>query len=323
MEETSSDAAIREWVNALAPGLKDRVWDYLRELIAAPPVSKNALFTFQVREPELPASEALLRRDLRAKIAALPSADAPIPLPVVAMVGIFAAVVSLRFGLWAFAAVLLIASALGFWSYAQGVNRALARTVAYDVVIDRAIPDALYSVARTRHERAYADAVTGLLPTTATDYLSPELRREQMEQLAALLESSERLDAVRAEIATASASASPESLRAEADALRTRAERAADPATCAALEQSLALLSERSRRADAMTALAERIEAESELVYQAFRSAQSSIAALRVSPTVAGLNAEAQAGSVADVAETIRRQTQAVENAVQELGIRS
>ena len=310
--EPTNDAAIAEWVNALAPDLREQARGSVRGLLAIP-----------IDSPALGDGEAAHQRELRKQIAALPSRDAPIPLPVIAMVGVFVSVVSLRFGLFAFAAVLLIAFALGFWSYAQGANRALAYDLAYNAVMDQAIPEALPLVARTRHERAYVDAVTGLLPASGSDYLSPELRRQQMEQLAALLENGERLDTVRAEIAASLASASPESLRAEAEALRARAERTADPATRAALEQSLALLSERVRRAESLTALGERIEAESELVYQAFRSAQSSIATLRVSPTVAGWDAEAQTGSVVGIVETIRRQTQAVESAVQELGIRS
>ncbi len=312
MEATKDNAAIAEWVNALAPGLRASARDYLRDAAKEPLDSRKTW-----------VGERALAGALQERIKALPSADAPIPLPVIAMVGVFVSVVSLRFGLFAFAAVVLIACALGLWSYAQGANHALALTEAYNAVINSATPEALPFIACTRHERAYADAVIGLLPTTGGGYLSPELRLQQMGELAALLESGERLDAVRAEIAAGLSSESPESLRAEADALRARAERAADPDTRAALEQSLALLSERSRRAESLGVLAERIEAESELVYQAFRSAQSSIAALRVSPTVAGLDVGGQAGSVAEVAENIRRQTQAVENAVQELGIRS
>lgn len=306
-----NNATIAEWVNALAPDLRDRARGYLRDAAKEPLDSRKTW-----------VEERALAGALQERIKALPSADAPIPLPVVAMVGVFVAVVSLRFGLFAFAAVVLMASALGLWSYAQGASRALAYDIGCAAVIDAAIPGVLPTVARTRHERAYVNAVMGLLTATG-GYLSPELRLQQMEELAALLESGERLDTVCAEIAAGLSSESPESFRAEADALRARAERAIDPDTRAALEQSLALLSERSRRAESLGTLAERIEAESELVYQAFRSAQSSIAALRVSPTVAGLDTGGQTGSVADVAENIRRQTQAVENAVQELGIRS
>ena len=178
---------------------------------------------------------------------------------------------------------------------------------------------ALSHVVKTRTERAYCDAALALIPI-ADGYVTPELRREQVAGLNELVASGTRLDAVRSEIAAGLSSATPETLRAEIADLQARADRVTDPATRDALARSVALCAERLERAEAMTILTGRVEAEQELVYQAFRMAQSSIASLRVSP-VGG--SDVGAASVADIAATIGRQTRAVEAAVQELGIRA
>ncbi len=272
---------------------------------------------------QLSEDEAALRNRLISRTRTIFSKQSYVPMPAIMMVTFFLMVVAWgSVSFWAAMGVLAagIATLFGliFWD-----NRRL-KASGSTAIINTALGETLPWVTTSRIERAYSEVIRELLPQNiGTLPLSAELRREQMAQLNALLDSGRRLDAVRAAIAATLWTASPETLRAEADSLRERQERATDPATRAAFAQSLTLCEERLRRAESLTHLTERIEAEQELVYQAFRAAQSSIASLRVSPTAAGLGDAAGTASVAEVAETIGQQTRAVEAAVQELGIRN
>lgn len=311
---STTDANLAVWIDSLDPTLREAARGYLHDLM------KPILPSSSLTHPEYD-----LRDRLQQRIKYLSSADAPIPIPVVVMVTFFASFVALRTAPFLVVlTILMMGFFAGLWSFAQRENRKVSNENATKAVFDSALRAVLPHVAPTRTERAYCDAVGELFPAQSgtEDYLSSELRREQMLQLNALLDSGRRLDAVRGEIASALAAATPETLRAEADALRQRQERATDPGTRNAFAQSLALCEERLRRVESLSGLTERIEAEQELVYQAFRAAQSSINSLRVSPTTAGLDSEFGQTSVTEVAETIGRQTRAVEKAVQELGIR-
>ena len=316
MQKVSDAEAIAEWVDALDPDLRALAQAYLRDMVSAKPTDFKEW-----------TGERALCQTVQIAIAALPPADAPIPLPVIGMVGIFAGAVAARFppALW----VVIIASlTLALWSYATGVNRKLSRDTAKARILNDAVPDALTHVTRTRTERAYRDAVRELLPKTDTgeNYLSSDLRREQMTQLNSLLENGKRLDAVQAEIVAALASGSPESLRAEIVKLRDRESGATDAGAKTALAQSVALCEERLRRAETLAALTVRVEAEQEVIYQAFGMAKGATVSLRLSPTVAAwelTNSDPEPSrDVSEIAENISRQTQAVEAAVQELGIR-
>lgn len=316
------DPAKLEWIDSLDPALREVARGYLRNLLKPlPPKGRLA------------DSEHDLRDDLSEPIKHLSPADAPIPVPIIVMVTFFAAVVGSGMGdgksvpqpnLPLVIGIILAGVILVIWS--KTIQRVRRRSVdkATKIIIEAALPEALFRLPLTRTEQAYRDVALELLPDNVGSgtYLSAELRKTQMRQLNALLDSGRRLDGVRDEIASTLKAASPQSLRSEADALRQRIERAADPGTRSALAQSLTLCEERLRRAEALSGMTERIEAEQELVYQAFRAAQSSIASLRVSPAVAGLDGATGTATVAEVAETIGRQTRAVEAAVQELGIR-
>lgn len=307
---STTDANLAVWIDSLDPTLREAARGYLHDLM------KPILPSSSLTTPEYD-----LRDRLQQQIKYLPTDEAGIPIPVVAMFTFFAAFIAMRSASFLVVlTILMIGFLVGVWSFAQRENRKLSQKAAFD----SALREVLSHVAPTRTARAYCDAVGELFPTQSAteDYFTNELRREQMLQLNALLDSGRRLDAVCGEITSALAAATPETLRAEADALRQRQERATDPGTRNAFAQSLALCEERLRRVESLSGLTERIEAEQELVYQAFRAAQSSINSLRVSPTTAGLDSEFGQTSVTEVAETIGRQTRAVEKAVQELGIR-
>ncbi|MBC7806139.1 MAG: hypothetical protein H7145_08315 [Akkermansiaceae bacterium] len=304
---------LTEWIDSLDPALREAAWGYLHGLMKPFPPTGS-----------LSNREHDLRDKLLARSKTLPT-DALVPRPVIAMVTVFLMVVAHGFaGPFLAAMVLLLGFLLGYSSYSQEIYRRAGNENTTKTLVKGFLADALCQVYRTRTEHTYCDAVRELCPRQAgkEGVISADLRREQMTQLNALLDSGRRLDAVRAEIANVLATASVETLRAEADALRQRQEQSSDPGTRSAFAQSLALCEERLRRAESLDSLTERIEAEQELVYQAFRAAQSSIASLRVSPAAAGIDAATGTTAVAGVAETIGRQTRAVEAAVQELGIR-
>lgn len=315
---TPPDVSLTEWIDRLDPFLREAAQGYLRDLLESPSADV------------LSDAENDMRASLKRQIELLPSADPPIPIPAVAMVTFFAAVVAVGSApvpaiiAFALAGVLMTGLVAGAWSLSRHRTRKRSNESLTKVILESALPEALSRVAHTRAERAYGDAVRELHPrhSGSDEYFSAELRHEQIAQLNALLDSGRRLDVVRAEIAATLAVASPEALRAEADSLRERRERAADPGTRAAFAQSLALCEERLTRAESLVRLTGRIEAEQELVYQAFRAAQTGVASLRISPAAAGLDGVAGVTSAGEIAETIGRQTRAVEAAVQELGIR-
>lgn len=171
--------------------------------------------------------------------------------------------------------------------------------------------------ARSRAEKLYVDAVLTLVKTDPAHLGGEGAARDILCQLNALLDGSHVVEKGRAEVRAAQGARPVEELEAEVTALYRQSEAATDSLARATLRQSADIARARLESIRSLSGIAERLDAQQEVVCQTLASVQTALARMRVAPSPA-----ADAAHVQEVSETVSRinaQTRAVEQAVQEV----
>jgi hypothetical protein len=183
-----------------------------------------------------------------------------------------------------------------------------------------AIPIILRCTAQTSPEKAYALVLMTLMEKG--NLLSEHDSRELLEQINSLLAHSYPLAAQQKAIVNALNHQNIPELETEQQHLQERLATVTSETARGALRQSLTFCEERLERARQLAPLLERLEAQQEVIAQALLSVQGTLA----QGNLALSNLEGQAVSsgtgIAGITETVdrlRRQTEAVEQAVQEV----
>ncbi len=166
----------------------------------------------------------------------------------------------------------------------------------------------------SRTREAYCEAVLAISECRLLDKIQAG---EMIGQLNTLVDIDEQLEATRAGLTDALGSASLGAKAAsEREDLRARLDAATDPEARKALEQSLALVSQRCKGREDLEPTLARLDAQQELIHQTIRTAHESVARLNAAPRKSVVvDLEALRQSVAQVGE----QASAVERAVDEV----
>jgi hypothetical protein len=181
----------------------------------------------------------------------------------------------------------------------------------------KTIPTVLRYTAVTAPEKAYAAVLITLLDEG--NLLADHDRRALLEQMNGLLAHTYPLAAQQEAVTSALNRQNIPELEAERTRLQERIAAATDETARGALRQSLVFCEERLERAHQLAPLLERLEAQQEVIAQALLSVQGALG--QSSLAMAGLAHQATP-SVMGITETVarlRRQTEAVEQAVQEV----
>jgi predicted transcriptional regulator len=159
----------------------------------------------------------------------------------------------------------------------------------------------------TPAEKQYCEAVSLLLELVSQ--LEETTARDILEELNLLLQQSRRLETHRAGIVAAMSTRASEELDRKRGELAQRAEQTKDSVARQAMQQSL-------HHARVLEPSLERVEAQQEVILQTQASVQASLARRKVAP--APLDAPELEEMKQSVVE-VRNQTQAIEQAVQEV----
>jgi hypothetical protein len=179
-------------------------------------------------------------------------------------------------------------------------------------VIDALLP----LLALTPVEKRYGD----LLVLLARDPcpLDETEQNRLLEQINGLLEDHRTLSARRQEILHGNSAAEIPQWEEERQRLEREAASATDPVVRAVKAQSAQMLAERIEDTNAVLQITARMEAQEEAIYQTMGALHSSLTRLSLAPTRMNMSAPDVTG-LRDTIDRTRRQTQAVEQAVQEV----
>jgi hypothetical protein len=163
-------------------------------------------------------------------------------------------------------------------------------------------------------ERAYLDTICALME--AGDNVSDETGREILSTLNELLDQAIYVEDRSERLRNAASTESVNELEAERARMSARLASAQDPQAKVDFSHSLQMCDDRLRNARVLAPLIERLDAQREVIHQTLLSVLSSVSRLEVAPTaVSAPDVE----EVKRVVEQVTAQTQAVEDAVQQV----
>jgi hypothetical protein len=165
-----------------------------------------------------------------------------------------------------------------------------------------------------RPETIYLETVCALLE--AGNNISEQTGQDILSTLGTLLEQANYVNDRRERLRKATGAESAAELVEERERLAGRIAKVEDPQARQDLTQSLAMYDERLRNAWELSPLLERLDAQWEVIEQTLLSVQASVSRLQVAPTA--LTAP-DVEEVKRVVDQITAQTQAVEDAVQQV----
>jgi len=165
-----------------------------------------------------------------------------------------------------------------------------------------------------RSETIYLETVCALME--AGDSISDQTAQDILSTLDTLLEQARYVNDRRERLRKATGAESAVELAEERERLAARIAKVEDPQARQDLNQSLAMCDERLRNARELSPLLERLDAQWEVIDQTLLSVQASVSRLQVAPTA--LSAP-DVEEVKRVVEQVTAQTQAVEDAVQQV----
>jgi hypothetical protein len=207
--------------------------------------------------------------------------------------------------------LLLLQTAAAFLGI-QGLirtQRALTRYVTAD-----GMRGAAHLVALTRAEKAYCEAVAGLVE--AEGILDQAMIEEILAQLNELLGSYRNLEEPIRQYLATSGSASVEAIGTELADLERRHAALQDPTARSTMEQSMELCRRRLEYARAAEPARQQAEAQQELILQTLVGVQGSLARMRSTPA---LPQQTEVQELHESVLQINRQARAVEEAVAEV----